>query len=331
MNLSDMFMNNPKKKRGSMKKLFIVFIVLSSVFITTGCMQEQDIEPVADRTSRIPPTAVKLTPADDQYPPQSHTTGFSAPVPLLGPVNTAGAEDSPFITSDGYELYFFFTPDVFVPVEKQLLDGVTGIYVSHLQDGSWTEPERVILQDKDRLALDGCACVDQNVLWFCSAREGYTGVHWFLAKYQQGSWRDWQKVDFNPDYEVGELHIHGDELYFHSSRVGGKGQRDIWMSKKIAGEWQMPVNIEPINSADDEGYPYVSVDGTELWFTRTYLGSPAVFRSEKVNETWQSPELIISQFAGEPTLDSAGNVYFVHHFYKDAVMLEADIYIAYRQ
>jgi hypothetical protein len=41
--------------------------------------------------------------------------------------------------------------------------------------------------------------------------------------------------------------------------------------------------------------------------------------------------LIISQFAGEPTLDSQGNIYFVHHFYKDGEMIEADIYIAHRK
>lgn len=315
-----------------MKRQFIV-VLLSSVFVITGCIQEHNNEPVLppSRESEIPSTAVKLTPADDQYPPLVHTSEFSTPVPLSGPVNTAGAEDSPFITSDGTALYFFFTPDVSVPAEKQVLDRVTGIYVSYHKNGSWMEPERLILQDEGRLALDGCACVDQNILWFCSAREGYSGVQWFFAQFQQGVWQNWQKADFNPDYEVGELHIQGDDLYFHSSLVGGKGRLDIWMSKKVAGEWQIPVNIEVINSAEDEGYPYLSVDGKELWFTRTYLGTPAVFRSKKVNGTWQSPELIISQFAGEPTLDSVGNVYFVHHFYKAGVMLEADIYIAYRR
>ncbi len=314
------------------KKAFVVF-VLVCVFMITGCLQEQNNDSVVppDRESKIPSAAIKITPMDDQYPPQSHSTELSAPVPLPGPVNTAGAEDSPFITSTGGDLYFFFTPDVSVPAEKQVLDGVTGIYVSYLQDGYWTEPERVILQDNGKLALDGCACVEGNILWFCSAREGYSGIQWFFAQYDEGSWRNWQKAEFNPVYEVGELHVHGDELFFHSSRIGGKGQRDIWMSKKVAGIWQTPENIEAINSADDEGYPFVSIDGNELWFTRTYLGSPAVFRSRKINRTWQTPELMISQFAGEPTLDSAGNVYFVHHFFKDGVMLEADIYIAYRR
>lgn len=315
-----------------MKSQIIVTIILSSVFLITGCMQEQNNESEipTNRESKIPSTSVKITPANDTYPPQSHTTEFSSPVPIPGPVNTAGAEDSPFITNDGSELYFFFTPDVSVPAERQVLDEVTGIYVSHFLDGNWSDPERVVLQDKGKLALDGCACVDENILWFCSAREGYSGIQWFSAQYLQGRWSDWQKIYFDADYEVGELHIHGDELYYHSSRPGGKGQRDIWMSQKTAGEWQTPINIEAINTADDEGYPYITPNGTELWFTRSYLGSPAVFRSKKVNETWQSPQLIVSQFAGEPTLDSAGNLYFVHHFYKEEVMLEADIYVAYK-
>jgi len=68
-----------------------------------------------------------------------------------------------------------------------------------------------------------------------------------------------------------------------------------------------------------------------LWFNRTYEGSPAIYRSAKVDGEWQEPELIISQFAGEPTLDKDGNIYFVHHFYIDGEMVEADIYVAYKK
>jgi hypothetical protein len=55
------------------------------------------------------------------------------------------------------------------------------------------------------------------------------------------------------------------------------------------------------------------------------------YRSKRVDGDWQEPELLISQFAGESSLDSEGNIYFTHHFYKDGVMLEADYYIAYRK
>ena len=78
------------------------------------------------------------------------------PVPLPYPTNTAGGEDSAFILPDGQTLYFFFTPDVSIPVEQQVLDQTTGIYISHRLNSAWTDPERVWLQNPGKLALDGC-------------------------------------------------------------------------------------------------------------------------------------------------------------------------------
>jgi hypothetical protein len=132
---------------------------------------------------------------------------------------------------------------------------------------------------------------------------------------------------------MGEMHItaDGNEIYFHTGRAGGKGGFDIWVTRKFNNEWQAPENIEAINTADTEGWPFVTQDGKELWFTRWYLGSPAIFRSQKINGQWSTPELIISQFAGEPSLDNDGNLYFTHHFYWDGKQLDADIYVAYRK
>jgi hypothetical protein len=86
-----------------------------------------------------------------------------------------------------------------------------------------------------------------------------------------------------------------------------------------------------VNTAGNEGWPFVSRDGTELWFTRTHQGSPAIFLSVTHNGGWQEPVLVISQFAAEPTLDNEGNVYFTHHFFSDGEMIEADIYVEYRK
>ena len=41
--------------------------------------------------------------------------------------------------------------------------------------------------------------------------------------------------------------------------------------------------------------------------------------------------MIVSQFAGEPTVDWQGNLYFVHHYYEEGKMIEADLYVAYRK
>jgi hypothetical protein len=171
-------------------------------------------------------------------------------------------------------------------------------------------------------------------MWFCSARQGYTGIHWFTAEYVDGEWKNWENADFDPALDVGELHFSTDwtQLYYHSDRSGGRGGTDIWMSEYVDGEWQEPENIIAINTEENESMPYLTSDGNELWFNRWYLGTPAVFRSVKSNGEWQVPELIISQFAGEPTLDDQGNIYFVHHFFSETGdMIEADIYVVYRK
>ena len=38
---------------------------------------------------------------------------------------------------------------------------------------------------------------------------------------------------------------------------------------------------------------------------------------------------MLSQFAGEPSLDNAGNIYSTHHYFRDGKMVEADLYVAH--
>jgi hypothetical protein len=283
-----------------------------------------------DRHGRIPVDAVKKTPETDLFPPILHSAEFQEPVPFSA-INTAGAEDSPFVPADRDEFYFVFVKDAREPVEIQIRDPVNGIWVSRREGGVWQEATLVVLQRPDQLALNGCTFVQGSEMYFCTAREGYTGLHWFRAEYADSRWDNWQPADFPEDFDVGELHVHGDELYYHSGRAGGQGGEDIWMVTRDGGGWVDPVNIEAANTPADEGMPYVTPDGRELWFNRWYQGSPALFRSRKVGDSWQEAELIVSQFAGEPTLDRDGNLYFAHHFYEDGLIVEADIYVAYRK
>lgn len=285
-----------------------------------------------DRESLIPPGQIKITQELDLYPPQSLSDEYADPVPLSYPVNTAGAEDSAFILPGGDTLYVWFTPDPNRPPEEQVLDGVTGIYVFHKTGDGWSRAERVMLQDPGKLSLDGCEFILGNKMWFCAAREGFTGMNWFTAEFVNGRWQNWMPAGFKPEYEVGELHItaDGQELYFHSPRPGGMGEYDIWVSNHLDGEWQEPVNLSIVNSSYSDGWPFITQDGSELWFTRI-IGAPELWRSRRVEGQWTEPEQMFIQFAGEASLDSNGNVYFTHHFYKDNRMLEADIYVAYRK
>lgn len=299
-----------------------------SALLPTSTPQYRDLESSLAGFTKFPIE-------NDLYPPILHMKGWQQPIPLDGPVTTAGLEDSPFITPDGQTLYYFFTPSIHVPPGEQVLDGVTGIYSSRLVEGEWEKPERVNLQDEGELSLDGCHFVSRDEIWFCSIREGnLREIDIWRAKFIDGRWQEWENAgeQLNLDYMVGELHLSADgkSLYYHTDALEGLGGKDLWVTRWEEGRWTEPENIAAVNSVVDEGWPFLSTDGKTLWFSRFYQGTPAIFRSQLVDGRWGDPELVISQFAGEPTLDNAGNLYFVHHFVVDGEIKDADIYVAYK-
>jgi hypothetical protein len=311
------------------KKIFIsLALIVILVFMFLLMQEKPDIE-VPNRESLIPTDAIKMTPENDLTPPKLLSNEYEKPIPLPYPVNTRGAEDSAFIMPDGNTLYIWFTPNNKMNVIEQSQDLVTGIYKFEKQDNSWTNAQRIWLVKPGKPHLDGCGFFQDNKVLICGVREGYEGLHWFTSKFENSEWSMAKISNFDPEYEVGELHIseNGEELYFHSSREGGRGGLDIWRSKKVNNEWQTPENLENVNSEYDEGWPALNPGEDELWISKNY----GLWRSKKVNNEWQTPEQIISDLAGEATIDQYGNVYFTHHYYKDNKMIEADIYVAYKK
>ena len=309
--------------------------ILSLVLVClAGCRKPWPF--LEDRYSKIPADAVKGTPATDPFPPFTVSAEYEAPVPMTGPVNSAGAEDSPFITPDGQEFYFFFTPDVRVPVNQQLLDSVTGIWSCRLEGGNWTEPKRVVLSND--VALDGCEQAIGDTLWFASTRSSdmLGNIDVFHAVRRDGEWADWRNAgkQLNVDYDIGEFHLTSDHQTMYFGSPEGTSDYDLWRMQRNATGWDAPVRLGTnVNDSHNQSQPYVSTDMHELWYTSwcdTIMG-PCVYRC-KLDSTgnWGPAELIVGRFAGEPTLDDAGNLYFVHHYFTGAnndTMLEADIYL----
>ena len=325
--------------------------VQESITIEVGNRTRLETIP-ADAIKILPPAEASGPDEVDDIPPIL-SPEFSAiwhePVPLEGPINTAGGEDAPFITYEG-DFYFFFTPDVSVEPKDQISDRVTGAYWSEKVDGDWTEPERIFLNYYDEESLDGFQASLDDQMWFNSVRagnyrEGLDNPNdIYTAEFVDGRWTNWENAgeQWNSlyedgGYEVGELHVtaDGNQVYFHSERPDdpySKGKYDIWVMEKVGGEWQEPESVEAVNTAGNESRPYVNEAGDELWYTGEYLGASAIYRSQMGQDgEWQEPELIVSHFAAEPTLDSEGNIYFAHHFIKNDEMMESDIYVCYRK
>ena len=80
-------------------------------------------------------------------------------------------------------------------------------------------------------------------------------------------------------------------LYFVSDMPGGVGGKDIWkVTRETPGdEWSKPVNVEGLNTVDDEMFPYVHPDGT-LYFSsngRIGMGGLDIYKAnQKEDGTW---------------------------------------------
>ena len=318
----------------------IVLLVVAVVFLV-GLLGSGVLNPkpavTYTRAGVIPATAVKITPSTDTFPPILLSDEWETPIPMPGPVNTAGAEDSPFITPDGQTFLFFFTPDVRVPAEKQLLDHVTGIWSTTRSGGNWSEPARVVLSND--LALDGCPFLQGTTLWFCSARAGnYRSIDLYTAQLSNGAWGNVVNAgaQLNREYQAGEIALSpdGQTMYWGSGDFTS-GTNVLYESNQTATGWDTPVRVPNVNNVSNAFLPFVTSNGTELWFTATSgLGNPgpAIYRSLRQGNGWGPPEEIVSRFAAEPTLDAQGNLYFVHHYFRaNMTMIEADIYVAYHK
>jgi len=75
----------------------------------------------------------------------------------------------------------------------------------------------------------------------------------------------------------GSISVSSDglEMYFLSTRPGGLGYEDLWVSKRenVSDPWEPPVNLgPPVSSSYRESYPSISADGLTLYFSDYFYG-----------------------------------------------------------
>ena len=91
----------------------------------------------------------------------------------------------------------------------------------------------------------------------------------------------------------------GNYIIFSSNRISGLGGHDLYICRKLPnGTWAEPINMgKTINTSSDEIYPYLSNDGSELYFAsqgHNSIGGYDIFKSQFDLSTkeWLKPENI---------------------------------------
>ncbi|MBL7186630.1 MAG: PD40 domain-containing protein [Phycisphaerae bacterium] len=82
-------------------------------------------------------------------------------------------------------------------------------------------------------------------------------------------------VNSSADDNAPCISADGLALYFDSTRPGGYGEGDMWVTTRLTTNdpWTEPVNLGPtVNSSDGEGRPCISSDGLSLYFNSPRFG-----------------------------------------------------------
>ncbi len=130
-------------------------------------------------------------------------------------------------------------------------------------------------------ALDGCPFVAQrgDILYFASGRAGGAGGLdiWYSLRGDDGAWGapiNFVAVNSAADELCPAAHRNGRTFLFVSTRAGGCGGADIYMTRLHETKgWSTPVNLGcSINSAASEASP--SLTDTEMYFSSARSGGP---------------------------------------------------------
>lgn len=176
----------------------------------------------------------------------------------------------PFVTYDGRQMFFVSTRRV---PGKTSTKPDMDIWFSERQGGKWGEPKWIKEVNSD--AKEGSPSVDRrNDLYFFSDRgTGANQNSIYVAYFRGGHYSAPEKlpaaINAGPSDTSPWIAPDGKTLLFYSTRPGGHGQADLYVSFWKKKAWSTPLNLGPIvNTADFEYNPEGSRDRRTLYFGR---------------------------------------------------------------
>ena len=207
-------------------------------------------------------------------------------------INSTALEYLPSLTVDGNKMIF-----------NRRINGDEDFYESNKVNGVW-QKAKPLAGKLNTNFNEGAQNISQDGEWLiftgCNYPEGLGSCDLYISyKNKNGEWSEAENMgrDINTDAWESAPSLSPDkrDLYFSSTRPGGFGGSDIWVSHRTEnGRWQKPENLGPtINTSGDDGCPFIHADNQTLYFNsngHAGYGLSDLFVSRK-NEKgeWQTP------------------------------------------
>ncbi|MBC7867736.1 MAG: PD40 domain-containing protein, partial [Gloeobacteraceae cyanobacterium ES-bin-316] len=180
-------------------------------------------------------------------------------------INSTALEYFPSLTIDGKKMIF-----------TRRVNNDEDFYESNWNNGSWSKATPVTGKINTNLN-EGAQNISQDGDWIiftgCNYPEGEGSCDLYIAfKTKSGEWTEPENMGraLNTEFWESSPSLSPDKrnLYFASSRAGGYGGKDIWVTNRsTAGKWSTPVNLGPtVNTSADEGCPFIHADNQTLYF-----------------------------------------------------------------
>ncbi len=172
------------------------------------------------------------------------------------------------------------------------------IMFSRMINGKWSAPVNITPE----LQSDGdfyisCLSADGKML-FLSRDDNYNSDIYY-STFNGDSWSKTIKLNRNVNTKYWESHAFlsddGEQLIFASDRPGGFGGLDLYLTRKVNGDWGPPVNLGPeINTPFNEDRPFLVNKARTLFFSsqgHQNMGGYDIFRSDlQTNGLWSKPK-----------------------------------------
>ncbi|MBN2669099.1 MAG: OmpA family protein [Bacteroidales bacterium] len=218
---------------------------------------------------------------------------WSEPQPISEDLNSKYHDANVGIDNDGQTIYVY-----------NYTEGKGDIYKTTLDGKIWSAP--ILLPEPINSPYnEKCVSVspDLKTLYFVSDRPGGKGGLdiYYTQKDANGNYGPAQNIGdiINTEYDEDGIFVHpdGTALYFSSKGHNTMGGYDIFKTEKDSlGQWTKPINLgQPINSADDDVFLFVTPNGRTGYFSSVKEGGMGEKDIYKINFSEDDPGLLNSQ------------------------------------